>query len=322
VIFVVTSPSHHYTVKALREGTYGAPTPAVEAANYYQLLGAETVPSATYIFADIERLAPWELRLAASLYRSMQAAGLRCLNNPARVLTRYPLLRALHAAGINPFDAYRADDKPRPQRFPVFLRHESVHGMGLGGLIPDQPSLDGALDQLVADGTPLAGIVVVEYAGEEAESGIWYKWGSHRVGSNFNADHGHVESNWMVTYGRPELQSEVFLRREHDFVEQNAVPVEVKQAFEIGGIEFGRADHGIYRNKTVVFEINTNPIFLALKQQGSPVRDDSKRIARARLAACLAAVDTPAGGTVELTPDEPIQFFRRRVAQFGRVSRP
>src|SRR5690606_2052105 len=156
-----------------------------------------------------------------------------CLNNPARVLTRYPLLRALHAAGINPFNAYRADDNPQPQQFPVFLRHESVHGMALGGLIPDQPSLDGTLRQLVADGTPLAGIVVVEYAGEEAEPGIWYKWGSHRVGSNFNADHGHVESNWMVTYGRPHLQSEVFLRREHDFVEQNAVPAEVKRAFEI-----------------------------------------------------------------------------------------
>ena len=69
-------------------------------------------------------------------------------NDPARVRTRYGLLRALAEAGLNDFDAYYGDGFPRPRRFPVFLRIASTHAGPIGGLIEDQAELDMRLREL------------------------------------------------------------------------------------------------------------------------------------------------------------------------------
>ena len=50
-------------------------------------------------------------------------------------MSRVELLRSLNAAGINPFDVMRADESPRPTRFPVFLRFEMDHNNLLSGLL-------------------------------------------------------------------------------------------------------------------------------------------------------------------------------------------
>src|SRR5690349_9713052 len=106
----VTTQGHSYTVAALSGGRFGAALPPACATTYERLFQADYVPRGTYIFTDIERLAVWELRLAAALYRALQGAGMPCLNDPAKVKMRYALLSALHAAGLNPFAAYHADD--------------------------------------------------------------------------------------------------------------------------------------------------------------------------------------------------------------------
>ena len=106
---------------------------------------AEARASSHLIFADIERLAPWELTLAAELFRVLSEAGLRCLNNPARAMSRVELLRSLKAAGFNPFDVTRADEQPRPARFPVFLRFEMDHNHILSDLLYSQLELDNKL---------------------------------------------------------------------------------------------------------------------------------------------------------------------------------
>jgi hypothetical protein len=173
VIVLITTRGNDYTLASLVEGTYGVPTPTFRTTHYERLLGAWRVPRATYVFADLERLAPWELRLAADLYRAMTAAGLRCLNNPARAMARVELLTALHNAGVNPFSVYRADTTPRPARFPVFIRSENDHARARSDLFFDLDGLERALREVRAAGMPLRGMLVVEHAAEPYADGLW-----------------------------------------------------------------------------------------------------------------------------------------------------
>ena len=48
----------------------------------------------------------------------------KVLNDPARSLRRYAMLRRLHEHGINSFNAYRTSDPTVRPRFPVLVRHE------------------------------------------------------------------------------------------------------------------------------------------------------------------------------------------------------
>ena len=148
MIVFITTRGNGYTLRSLVNGTFGVPTPKFRITHYERLFGAWRVPRATYLFGDLERLAPWELRLASDLYRSMTAVGLRCLNDPARTMARFELLTALNNAGINPFSVVRADAAPRPTRFPVFIRSENDHAKPQAELYHDQEQLDRALDSI------------------------------------------------------------------------------------------------------------------------------------------------------------------------------
>src|SRR5690348_7315399 len=109
MLLFITTYGHSYTVNPLIKKTFGADTPTCSVANYDDLFRADKTLRATHIFADLERLSFWELALAAELYQSIRGIGIPCLNDPARVMCRYELLRKLHLAGINPFTAYPAD---------------------------------------------------------------------------------------------------------------------------------------------------------------------------------------------------------------------
>src|SRR5262249_14708022 len=153
------------------------PTPKFQTALYENLFRARRLPRATYIFSDLERLAPWELRVAADRYRAMKAARLSCLNDPARAMSRVELLAHLRRVGTTPFSAYRADPKPTPARFRVFLRSEADNTRADSALLPDQAGLERALAALRASGTPLRGMLVIEQAAEPYAEGLWAKWG-------------------------------------------------------------------------------------------------------------------------------------------------
>src|SRR5712671_2651472 len=106
--FLVTR-SHEYTLKSLMGGQLGDGGPRCKAWNYDRFLRRKRIPAGTYIFSDLERMTPAELRLAAEAYRIIAAAPrCRAVNDPARAMGRYELLRNLAQRGINDFDAYRA----------------------------------------------------------------------------------------------------------------------------------------------------------------------------------------------------------------------
>lgn len=313
MIVLITTRGNGYTLKSMVDGTFGFPLPKFRPTHYERLFGAWSVPRATYIFGDLERLAPWELRLASELYRTMTEAGLTCLNDPARVQGRAELLTALWKKGLNPFGVWRADTEPRPERFPVFIRSENDHAKADATLHHDQEALDAALKALRDRGMPLRGLLVVEQASEPYADGLWAKWGTWRIGDQIICDHIAVDDTWLVKVGDHAKVSEEIARDEHDAVTTNRFAGEIAGAFNVSGIEFGRADHGRFGGRTIVYEINTNPYIGPFVADRNPLRHETQKHARGAIAAALQAIDTAPGGRIRLPATasrRPLRWWR------------
>lgn len=320
MLLFVTTYGHSYTVRSLLERTFGAETPACQVTTYDGLFQASSTLQATHIFADIERLYDWELALAGELYHAIREAGLPCVNDPARVMIRYELLRNLHAAGINPFTAYRAEEHPRPNRFPVFVRYEKDHLRPVSDLLSDQAALDAELFALRERGTPLRGLIVIEFASEPIAPGVWRKFGTFRVGDAVLVDHAVAEDRWLVKDGKVGLATDAMFEEERAAVISNRFAEELRSAFKIAGIEWGRADHATFAGREIVYEVNTNPDIAPLTQQRSHIRDETLRFARERMAQQFWRMDFGNGALVPLPPSERLLKYRRCNSGLGLPS--
>jgi hypothetical protein len=254
---------------------------------------AQIVTGGVYIFTDVERLTPYELRVVAEAHRVLAGDGrCRVLNNPARVMSRYELLRNLREERINEFDVIRADERRWPGRYPVFLRHEQDHGRPLStDLLHNREELAAALEKARAEGISLRGILIVEYAAE-AFDGPWFrKFNTFRVGSEVFAHHMVVEDSWVVKYGKEGAKfPEEYKVFEQEFVKGNWSADVLRRAFEIAGIEYGRADWGVVGGKVQVYEINTNPYLSGDPGSSNPTRRDTIAISTKKLCESLAAL--------------------------------
>lgn len=322
MIIFLTANGHDFPVHTLVNRKLGAPLPEIRASSYDEMFKATTAPGATYIFTGIDQLYDWELKVAAELYRALAAEGLRVLNDPARVMSRYELLHTLHAEGINPFDVYRADGRPRPRRFPVFLRREFDHKGPLTDLIEDETGLAHALAALQAKGEPLRGVLVVEFAGEPVAAGVWRKMGTFRIGDAYHVQNAVLDDHWVAKQGTPGLADEAMYREEAEAVTANAVPEPVRRAFELSGIEWGRADHTSVGGREVIYEINTNPWVYRVRPQQSSTRDAMLKLARERMASLLFGIDGGDGAPVTLRRGPRLEAYANMNTDFVSPIRP
>lgn len=313
----LTSTGHGYTVGALVQPFADPDTPRCEVTTYDALLRSTHTARAVHVFTDMERLSDGQLVAAAGLYRALGDAGIPCLNNPARVMTRYQLLCNLFEAGVNPFAVYRADGRPKPSQFPVFVRNESDHDGPMSALIKDQDELDGYLKRLTEGGRPLRGLLVVEYAAEAAPGGLWRKTGTYRIGKNHSIHSQIPSDNWVIKQYAPHLANDALQLEEKAVVVANDVPEPVRRAFDIAGVEWGRADHARYRGRDVIYEINTNPSTRLDDRHGYAIRIETKRIAFARTWGFLRELDWGDGTVIRYRRGEPIwrNRFRRLFTQ-------
>ncbi|MGE0719364.1 MAG: hypothetical protein AB7P02_28230 [Alphaproteobacteria bacterium] len=316
ILFVATA-AHRYTMACLADETFGVPLPQCRVTSYERLFAAKTIPTATWIFTDIDRLLPWELPVAAEIHRWLRDQGMRCLNDPARVMGRFQLLRRLHDDGHNPFNVYRADERPRPRRFPVFLRNEDDHTAPRPALVPDQRALDAALAMLAAAGTSPKGMLVVEFVHAPLAPGLWRKFGTFSVGEGVSVDHAVIEDQWAVKQGTVGTATPEMYAEELAAVTENAFAPALLPVFRTAAIEWGRADHTTVAGREVVWEINTNPDIRPLAAQASPLRDRSLLLARRRMALLLDAVDTPPGPPVAFEAGPRLRRLREAIRHHG-----
>jgi hypothetical protein len=322
VILFVMTRGHRYSVRPLVRQLLGPALPRCERTTYESLFSAQAGPAATYIFTDLERLTSFELGLAAQVYQAMVRRGLRCLNDPARVLARSELLRRLYLEGINPYNAYSADMKPRPQRFPVFVRPETEHGGEAPSLLQCQAELDRHLSQLQQNNVPLRGLLVVEYAAEPFAPGAWRRYGTFNIGGRVQMNHMAIQDRWHVSQGTRGFATEDMFKEEHATIAENRFASELRPIFELANIDWGRADHATFNGRQIVYEINTNPAIREPSPQTSPIRDEALAMARAVMAESLWAIDTGDGSVVDFCDMQELSARRAHLRRGLHIRRP
>jgi hypothetical protein len=287
---------------------------------YDQLLRSRWLRRATYVFADIDRLGFWDVELAAHVYLEMERLGLRVLNNPAKVKTRYALLRALHRAGLNDFNIYRADEINSSIRFPVFLRKSQLHHGSLTDLLNSARELENAITAAVDGGTPIENLVVVEFAAEPVRPGLYRKLAAFCIGDRIVPTISAHDTVWLAKIGQLGIAGEALYRDELTLVQTNPFAEHLTKAFEIAGIEYGRADFGIYKGRIQIYEINTNPMIDGPLPHPFAARRESTRLCWEKYLEALRALDSAGGRSVRLS-NGTLQPRRVRMNLFVR-SRP
>jgi hypothetical protein len=284
---------HGWTLKAAPQSRQA---PTISLMNYDALIRARWLRRATYIFADLERLSFWDLELASHLYLQLKNAGLNVYNNPAKVKTRYALLRALHTAGVNDFNAYRVDEIDSVMRFPVFLRKLHDHAGALSDLLHTQEDLENATDAAINSGTPGENLMVIEFAAEPAPSGLYRKLTAFRIGGAIVPGTWVGDTLWHVKYGKLGIAGEAEFQEELRMVQTNPFPEYLQRVFDIAGVDYGRADFGFYRGKIQVYEIDTNPCVGPAFEHPSATRVASMRLAWEKYLQALSAIDAHSPG--------------------------
>ena len=287
IVFVVT-PEHPYTVQEVAQQS---PGPKIQIATYDELFRLGQVPLATYVFTDLDRLPLWRVREAAMIYRQLREGGARVLNDPARIPSRFGLLRGLYARGTNSFNAYRVEEGLIPERWPVFLRSEGGHDAPLTGLMHDWDEARRAVDAAIADGAPMTSLLLVEYAAEPVAPGLFRKLSVFRIGETYIAAHCVHEATWLVKYGTKGIASPELYEDELRIIRDNPFEAALRPAFESASIEYGRADFGLVGGKVEIYEINTNPHVEFPTEHPSPFRVESYPLFRDKFYEALGRLD-------------------------------
>lgn len=288
MILVITTKEHGYThLSPSRERSLD-----IDVLTYDQLLRRKAPFNATHIFTDLDRLPSWRLHQAALHYRALKERGLRVLNDPARFLGRFGLLRGLCQTGLNDFNVYRVDGLETPSRWPVFLRLEGNHAAPVSGLLRNEQELDEALRLAIDSGAPQSALLIIEYAAEPVQPGIFRKLSVFRVGQRLLGYTCVHEDQWLVKYGKSGVATPELYDEEYSMVAENPYAAAVKPAFDLAGIDYGRVDFGVVGGKPQIYEINSNPhVELRPKTVRSARREESLALFRSAYIGAMKAID-------------------------------
>jgi hypothetical protein len=289
IVFLVT-PEHPYTLEEVTPRY-----PGVTVLTYDQLFGRADVslPRATYVFSDLDRLARWRLVTVAGLYRQLRGAGLKVLNDPARSLSRFGLLRRLHDTGVNDFNAYRVEDGVMPAKWPVLLRQEGDHNGPYPELLHSPADVERVVERLTAGGIPVSNMLLVEYCAEPVIPGLFRKLSMFRIGEAYFAANCVHEESWVIKHGAKGIATPELYDDDFRIVRDNPYLDAIRPAFELAHVEYGRLDFALVGGRPQVYEINLNPHVGFGGEHPSPARAASFPIFEKNFVDALAAIDTP-----------------------------
>jgi hypothetical protein len=295
MIYYLVTAAHAYTMHSFLRGWGEGLAGRIEVVTYESVLAGKPLPErdASYIFSDLDRLGGPRVLEPLGRLRDHLAGVVgarRVLNDPARSLLRFDLLRALHERGINRFNAYRAAGGETPRRFPVFLRHES-------GFQSEQPALLGSEQEYAA---ALRGgqassreLIAVEFCDTADEGGVYRKYGAFVVGEAIVPRHVFFSRRWMVK--DPDLADPAFLDEELAYMDANPHESELRGIFRLAGISYGRIDYAVLAGRLQVWEINTNPLPASFTEVIPERRAAHLRFVQG-ISAAFDALETPEGG--------------------------
>ena len=240
-----------------------APELRVRVFDYESLPRPEALPSGLWIFADVDRLTPVCQGTAMAAWDGLNARHgrhVRLLNRPGTSLSRKQLLDRLYRAGRNGFQVHAAADWREVRQFPVFLRLGTEHYGALTPLLNNPNALQGGLQAVQAQGYPLEDMLVVEYL-DTSVDGVFRKYSVFRAGATFIAQHVFHSPDWHVKASVSE-PAEALIEEDRRYREDNPHLAEVREIFDLAGIDYGRIDYAVLRGRVQTWEINSNPTIM------------------------------------------------------------
>jgi hypothetical protein len=292
MIRLLTTQRGTYPVKKFLEVDGARQRVRIESATYQNEVRSGVKGPATYIFADLERVAPPRLGSLAKEWSELEAAGgNRLLNHPVRALRRYELLRTLYEAGINQFNVYRLDEARRPARYPVFIRREEEHDGPMTAVIMDPEQYDRELEAIARLPIARDHLLAVEFCDTRDEQGIVRKYGAACIGGEIKPFHVYISRKLFVKEPTDGIVDAHTAAEELRYFEENPHAEELRQIFALARVDYGRIDYGFRKGRLQVWEINTNPYWVVSKER-HPLRVPILEQRADWLAGALARIDT------------------------------
>jgi hypothetical protein len=309
IVYFVTA-DHDYTIQRFLSTWGESLRSEIRVVHYEDLASTDEIPNATCIFSDLERLSSQQTRFVSCLASRLEALGRPVLNDPGQVLSRFELLRKLHARGINTFRVYSVKETPR--QFPVFIRAANDHQGTLSNLLWSEAEVSACVSFWVARGRRPNDLLIVEYLESADADGIYRKYSCFMIGEFFIPRHLLYSHNWVTK--KPDLVNQELADEEAVFLESQPHPheAEIRRIFAIAGIDYGRIDYAVVDGKIAVWEINTNPVITIAGPNLAPERYQ----AQARVAEMLCQAFRSVGSVNQTT--RVGSRGARLVHQFGR----
>ena len=228
--------------------------------DYRDLSKPLTLTGRAHLFSALDQLSMVERKAVAEIWDQVRndRPRVHLLNDPRRVLTRFNLLRKLHAEGLNGFRVFRAADARLVDQFPVFVRSDRKHNGALTGIIHSADALRKSIIALRARGEDVDDLMIVEYVDARDDDGLYRKYAAFRVGNRILTSHVLAHQHWMVKSEGSE-RTMVTARDEERFRAETTHNAWIRQVFELAGIDYGRLDFGIVKGVPQAWEINMQP---------------------------------------------------------------
>lgn len=263
------------------------------------------------IFTDFDLLNAREMEVAAAIAEAARKSdpAVKILNHPAHVLERYDLLRMMHLKGLSPISICRVNDYEQPQDFPVFIRAEDGANGPETGILDDLNAYRAAVSELRENGKPAKGRIAVKFHAQPNRDGYFRKFGVLRIGDRIIPQHVQYSKSWVVKSNK-QLRDDERTAEELVYIRENPHRDLVEQAFDVGNLQFGRADFAVDDDQFALFEINSNPTFPRF-HLGSPERAERRALLREKIVEAFAAIDHREGyrQMVRFTPPMPYRDY-------------
>ena len=227
---------------------------------YDQIEREVRLPAGPQIFSALDRLTDSQRRIIGTIWDAHAAAAPTAarLNDPRRVLLRFPLLTVLHEQGVNAYRVFRAIDLMHVDRFPVFVRHMNDHSGPRTQLLHSRREVMRALGALCLRGQRLHDLIVVEFCDTGRRDGNFRKFSAFKIGDSIIPWHLMVSRHWCVKSESNETTEER-VREALKYFEDNPHEPWLRRVFAIAGVDYGRVDYGVLDGAPQAWEINLNP---------------------------------------------------------------
>jgi hypothetical protein len=280
IYFAVDEPRLHLLNNYLARSAGHPVAECLRQVSYGELFRTRTLPRGAWIFTSLDALTDAELRMVHHLQIAARGAGLPVLNSAHEALRRYPLLQLLRQAGLNDFQAHRADGPLDGLRFPVFVRLADDHTGSLTPLLHNRAELRCAMAYLWMRGLPRRDLLVVEFCETASPDGWYRKYSIFRIGDTYVPRYLHIGPHWMTKAVTSNVEEKLVLE-EIAFLRDNPHDAWVRRVFEMAHIEYGRLDYGVRDGRPQAWEINLTPFLGAdPNRPAGPEKQRARAMAR------------------------------------------